>query len=187
MFAGLTRFPRSAVAAVGAAIAACCLLAAGCGSAAAPAGNSPGVNSRGGNQPAGSQPASSHSASGHSGSSESASTSVPKVIVVRDNANGTTVSMRPGDSLELILSSTYWKVAGSSASRVLQQQGATVLLPRPTTCPSIPGLGCTPQQTSFKALAQGTAVITASRLTCGEALACQGAARLFKVTVVVSS
>jgi len=111
----------------------------------------------------------------------------PKVIVVHDNANGTTVSMRAGDSLELILSSSYWKVAGSSASHVLKQVGDTVQLPRPSTCPSIPGLGCNPLQTDFKALASGKAIITASRQTCGEALACTGPKRLFTLTVVVSS
>jgi len=152
MFAGFTQFLRSAAAAVGAAIAASGMVAAGCGTAA-PAGNPV----------------------------------PPKVIVVHDNANGRTVSMRAGDSLELILSSSYWKVAGSSASRVLAQEGPTVLMPRPSSCPSIPGLGCTPLRTDFKALSSGKAVITASRLTCGEALACQAPARLFTLTVVVSS
>ena len=112
---------------------------------------------------------------------------VPRLIVVRDNANGRTISLRPGDSIELILSSSYWNVAGSSASRVLRQEGGTALMPRPSTCPDIPGLGCTPERTDFKALTGGAAVIRASRVSCGEALRCVGRATKFTLTVVVSS
>jgi hypothetical protein len=112
---------------------------------------------------------------------------VPKTIVVRDNANGRTIPVQAGDTVELILSSSYWKVAGSSASRVLRQDGATVLLPRPSTCPDIPGLGCTPERTDFLALTGGKAVIQARRTICGEALRCAGRATSFAVTIVVSS
>jgi hypothetical protein len=40
-------------------------------------------------------------------------------------------------------------------------------------------------RTSFLALAPGTAVITASRTTCGEALRCTASQRHFSVTIVV--
>jgi hypothetical protein len=120
------------------------------------------------------------------GTTASANHPVPKMIVVRDNANGRTISMRVGESLELILSSSYWNVGGSSASGVLRQDGTTVLLPRPAGCPDIPGLGCTPERTSFRALAGGQAVITASRTSCGEALRCVGKATRFAITVVVT-
>jgi hypothetical protein len=114
---------------------------------------------------------------------------VPRVIVVRDNANGRTVSVPAGETLELILSSSYWNVSGSSAPSVLRQQGATALLPRPSSCPDIPGLGCTPERTDFKALTGGKAVITASRTSCGEALRCVGPSHptQFTLTVVVTA
>jgi hypothetical protein len=112
---------------------------------------------------------------------------VPRVIVIRDNANGRTVSVPAGDSLELILASSYWKVTGSSAPRVVRQDGPTVLLPRPSSCPAIPGLGCTPVRTSFTALSSGEAVIRASRSTCGEALRCAARATRFTLTVVVTT
>lgn len=120
------------------------------------------------------------------GAAASAKHPVPKMIILRDNANGRTVSVRAGDSLELILSSSYWNVSGSSAPRVLRQDGGTVLLPRPATCPDIPGLGCIPERTSFTALTGGTAVITASRTSCGEALRCVGRATRLKLIVVVA-
>jgi hypothetical protein len=107
------------------------------------------------------------------------------LTVSSDHANGRTLHVTVGERLNLILSSTYWQLRGSSAPAVLRQDGAAKPLPRPSTCPKLPGLGCTPVRTSFMALAPGTAVITASRTTCGEALACAADQRHFRVTIVV--
>ena len=109
----------------------------------------------------------------------------PTMIVVRDDANGKTVSASAGDRIELILSSSYWHVTGNSAPSVLRQDGPTVLLSRPSGCPDIPGLGCTPVRTDFTALAGGTTVITARRAACGEALRCKPGQRRFTVNVVI--
>jgi hypothetical protein len=107
------------------------------------------------------------------------------VTSARDNANGTTVRLHVGDRLKLTLSSSYWNVHASPVPAVLRQDGPARLLPRPSTCPDIPGIGCTPVQTLFTALARGTAVITATRTTCGEALACAADQRRFTITVVI--
>ena len=109
----------------------------------------------------------------------------PMVIVVRDNANGKAVSARAGDRIELILSSSYWHVTGSSAPSVLRQDGSAVLLSRPSSCPDIPGVGCIPVRADFTALTDGTAVITASRSACGEARPCLPDQTRFTVTVAV--
>jgi hypothetical protein len=109
----------------------------------------------------------------------------PTVIVVRDDANGKAVPARTGDRIELILSSSYWHVAGSSAPSVLRQDGPPVLLSRPTSCPDIPGLGCIPVRAEFTALTDGKAVITASRSACGEARRCTPDQTRFTVIVVV--
>jgi hypothetical protein len=111
----------------------------------------------------------------------------PAVIVVRDDANGKAVSARAGDRIELILSSSYWHVTGSSAPRVLRQDGPPVLLPRPSSCPDTPGLGCTPVRADFTALTEGKAVITAKRSACGEALRCNPDQTRFTVTVMVQN
>jgi len=111
----------------------------------------------------------------------------PMVIVVRDNANGKAVSARAGDRIELILSSSYWHVTGSSAPSVLRQDGPPVLLSRPSSCPDIPGLGCVPVRADFTALAEGKATIAATRSVCGEALRCRPDQMRFTVTVVVSA
>ena len=109
----------------------------------------------------------------------------PTVIVVRDDANGKAVSARAGDRIELTLSSSYWHLTANSAPRVLQQDGPPVLLPRPSSCPDIPGLGCIPVRADFTALADGKAVITASRSACGEALRCKPDQTRFTVDIVV--
>jgi len=107
------------------------------------------------------------------------------VIVVRNGANGRAVSARAGDRIKLILSSSYWHVTGSSAPKVLRQDGPPRLLSRPSSCTDIPGLGCTPVQADFTALTDGKAVITASRSACGEALRCKPDQTRFTVIVVV--
>ena len=109
----------------------------------------------------------------------------PTVIVVHDDANGKAVSTRAGDRIELILSSSYWRVTGSSAPSVLRQNGPPVLLSRPKSCPDIPGLGCIPVRVDFTALTDGKAVITAERSTCGEALRCKPDQTRFSVIVDV--
>lgn len=109
----------------------------------------------------------------------------PTVIVVRDNANGKAVSVGVSGRVELILSSSYWHVTGSSAPGVLRQDGPPVLLSRPSSCPDIPGLGCIPVRADFTALTDGRAVITASRYACGEARRCKPDQTRFTVTVVV--
>ena len=114
------------------------------------------------------------------------STAPPSAVTVSsDHANGRTLHVKVGQRLDLILSSTYWQLRGSSAPAVLRQEGSATPLPRPSTCPKIPGLGCIPVRTSFLAVAPGTAVITASRTTCGEALHCAADQRHFRVTIVV--
>lgn len=109
----------------------------------------------------------------------------PTAIVVRDNANGKAVSARAGDRIELILSSSYWHVTGSSAPSVLRQDGPSRLLSKPSSCPDIPGVGCIPVRSDFTALTDGKAVITASRSVCGEAQACTPDQTRFTVIIVV--
>lgn len=107
------------------------------------------------------------------------------MVVVKDDSNGKTVNASVGQTVLLSLSSNYWTVAGSSAPDVLHQDGPTMQLPRPTNCPKIPGLGCVPENTYFRAAAPGTASITASRTACGEAKPCATDQQNFKVTVIV--
>jgi len=111
----------------------------------------------------------------------------PRVIVLRNPASGKVVSARPGDRIELILSSSYWHVTGSSKITVLRQDGRSVLLSKPRSCPDLPGLGCVPVRADFTALSEGKATIAATRSVCGEALRCTPDQARFTVTVVVAA
>ncbi|HMD94371.1 MAG TPA: hypothetical protein VKG80_17215 [Trebonia sp.] len=108
------------------------------------------------------------------------------LLVARDSANGHTVTVTVGEHLEVILGSTYWTMRGSTHPGVLRQDGPTSLMPRPADCAAnIPGLGCVPVRTDFSALAAGTTVVTASRVTCGEALRCMPGQEHYTLTVIV--
>lgn len=106
-----------------------------------------------------------------------------RLITEHDLANGKTVHVRVGDKVALILGSSYWQFAGSSKPDVLRQMGPATLVKSSRKC--LPGVGCQPKRAVFKALAAGRAVVTAHRVTCGEALACTGSRGHFKLTVLV--
>ncbi len=106
-----------------------------------------------------------------------------RLVTEHDGANGKTIHIAVGDKVALILGSSYWNFAGSSAPAVLRQEGGVTLVPTSHTCP--PGVGCQPKRALFKALAPGKAVLSAHRVTCGEALACTGGRGHFKLTVIV--
>jgi len=103
-------------------------------------------------------------------------------LAVGEDSNGKLVHVRVGERVVLTLSD-FWSVEGTSAPAVLRQDGATVQLRGPN-CP--PGLSCNPERTEFTALTPGTAVITATRTTCGEALRCEGPPPYFALTVIVA-
>lgn len=108
----------------------------------------------------------------------------PGALVERDSSNGTTVRLRPGERVTLILSSSYWTINGSSAPDIVRQDGpATFLAEPPGGC--VPGGGCRPVRTYFTALKPGRAVITAHRLSCGEAMMCGPSLRRFRLVLLV--
>lgn len=113
----------------------------------------------------------------------SGSSHPPRLFTEHDGANGRTIHVAVGDKVVLILGSTYWKFRGSSAPAVLRQVGQVTLLRSSHSCP--PGVGCQPKRALYQALAPGKAVITAHRLTCGEALACTGVRGHFRLTIIV--
>jgi hypothetical protein len=108
-----------------------------------------------------------------------------RTVTARDQDNGHAVSARVGDHIQLVLGSTYWKLGGSSDEGVLRPTAAPAVSPQPQGC--VPGGGCGTVSAQFDAVAPGRADVTASRTSCGEALACTGAQGAYRVTVVVTS
>lgn len=103
-------------------------------------------------------------------------------MTATDAANGQTISIGLGHTLTVTLNSTYWTFNGSSDPSVLQQAGQPTY--KGTSC--VPGGGCGTASLQFKALAPGTAVVTATRTSCGEALACGPDQSRYSITVMVT-
>jgi hypothetical protein len=87
--------------------------------------------------------------------------------------------------LLVTLGSTYWTIQGSSDSRVLAPAGKVVTSPE--SCSAPPGSGCGTVSQEFRAASSGTAQVTASRVSCGEAMRCIGPAGQYQLTVQVTS
>ena len=107
------------------------------------------------------------------------------LIVATDSDNGKTVELHVGDRLELKLASTYWNINDSSNLSVLRLAGPMAISPRPGGC--VPGAGCGLAIASFDAVGTGSADVTASRGSCGEAMRCVGNAGSYRLSVVVIS
>jgi hypothetical protein len=108
-----------------------------------------------------------------------------QLVVASDSDSGRTFNLHPGDRLELKLSSTYWMVKGSSNQQVLRPEGAAVVSPQPSGC--VPGGGCGTVEVIFDVVGTGSADVTASRNSCGEAMGCTGNQGSYRVTVMATS
>jgi hypothetical protein len=105
-------------------------------------------------------------------------------VVLDEHANQSTVRVVLGNRVELLLHSSYWTNFGSSRSAVVRADGPVRIMP--TTLKCVPGGGCNPVQATFTAVTVGTAVLSASRTSCGEALRCGPANSHYHVTIVVT-
>jgi hypothetical protein len=113
------------------------------------------------------------------------SSAVPSAAVeISETGKGQTLTVGVGATIKVTLHSTYWTIAQGSPVDVL----ALVAPPDYSgsgTLACIPGTGCGTVTATFRALAPGRATITATRTSCGEALACIGGNGAFDATVIV--
>jgi len=113
----------------------------------------------------------------------------PTVTLTEDD-NGHTVTLHPGQHLQVILHSTYWTFDGGTDTSVLARQGDTEYHPGTPGrggCPSFPGSGCGTAVQQYVADGPGTSTVTASRTTCGEVLLCAPDQTTWSVDVTVVS
>lgn len=114
-------------------------------------------------------------------------TNAQGIMVIGEQDNGHSVSLRPGQRLELQLGSTYWQVDGSSDPNVLRLTAGTSVSISPQIKGCVPGEGCGTVTALFDAVAPGRADVSARRTSCGEAMSCTGNLGFYRVTVVVAS
>lgn len=99
--------------------------------------------------------------------------------------NGQTLTLHSGDTLTVVLPATTWSIQGSSNSQVLAQVGSAVVSPAPFNKTTCPFGGCGTVTARFRAVSPGTAQVSASRNSCGEAMGCTSATGTYRLTVVV--
>jgi hypothetical protein len=104
------------------------------------------------------------------------------VVTITYRDKGSTLYVHPGERLRVVLDNTYWTIKGSSDAAV-KLIGSEHVSPR-GGC--VAGEGCGTVSASFRAIARGVAVITATRVSCGEALRCTNGNGYFDVTLRVS-
>ncbi|MCX4748405.1 protease inhibitor I42 family protein [Kitasatospora sp. NBC_01287] len=118
-----------------------------------------------------------------SGAQHATSPSSAAVLTLDDSANRTTVHAQVGSTIEITLHSTYWSAPTSSAPGVLVAAGTSSAPSASAGCH--PGSGCGTIETTFRAGAAGTARLTATRTSCGEAKPCAPDQSSYTVTVQV--
>jgi hypothetical protein len=90
--------------------------------------------------------------------------------------------MHRGQTLNVVLASTYWTFQPASNPAVLSLQGAPVVAP---SRPCVPGGGCGTVTARYSAVTAGQSTVMAMRTSCGEAMGCTPAASRYALTVTV--
>lgn len=98
---------------------------------------------------------------------------------------GRTVPVVQGGRLVVALDSTYWTFRPVAPGGVLRAIGPARVVPRLSHC--VPGQGCGTVTAEFQATGTGTAMVEATRTTCGEALRCTAGQGDYRVQVLVRS
>lgn len=106
------------------------------------------------------------------------------IVTATEKDKGATIAAHVGDRVNVVLHSTYWTFGPASDASVLKLVGAPAIAPELKGC--VPGGGCGTVTASYDAIASGTAVVSASRNSCGEAVGCTAAASSYRVTITVS-
>jgi hypothetical protein len=107
-------------------------------------------------------------------------------VQLSDGANQTTITVARDSTITVVLHSTYWTI-DPPGGPVLVATGPQSYAPGLGCGPTVPGSGCGTVMLVARAAAAGTAVLTANRTSCGEALRCAPDQSTWKVTVRVAS
>jgi hypothetical protein len=105
----------------------------------------------------------------------------PTTRQLDEHANGSTVDVQLGDTVVVVLHSTYWSFDTPPTS--LQPLGDPQ--PSPSHCP-VAGSGCGTVTARYNASHVGQTTLHAHRDSCGEARRCTGSEGDWSVTVRVS-
>ena len=105
-------------------------------------------------------------------------------MALADGDNGKAVGAQVGETITVVLHSTYWQFQPPSAPAVVAPQGSPAVAPDMHGC--VPGGGCGTVTMTYRAAGRGTSTVSAHRDSCGEAMRCTGSSGDWAVTVTVS-
>ena len=97
--------------------------------------------------------------------------------------NGHTLTMRTGATFTVALHSTYWTFGDSRAPSVLAVSGSPTYSNLPG---DVAGSGSGTVSESLRTIAPGRATLSASRMSCGEAMRCGPGQKSYAVVIVVT-
>ncbi len=113
--------------------------------------------------------------------------STPAAVTATEADNGHTITIAHGGLLTVRLNSTYWRFGTNTSGAALRPAGRPVTSAVPSTASHcVAGAGCGAVTAVFHAVAPGKAVVTASRDSCGEAMACGHGQGVYQLTVLVN-
>jgi hypothetical protein len=108
----------------------------------------------------------------------------PRHVALDEMANGHTINVAPGATIDVVLHSTYWSFVQPADRGVLKAD-------RPPTVTAssgcVPGSGCGTVTATFTAPGTGTVAIQATRTSCGEAMTCRPDQASFTVTIIIGN
>jgi hypothetical protein len=105
-------------------------------------------------------------------------------VTAAEKDNGREVRLAPGQRVRIVLSSTYWQFQESPDPGVVRMEGRPAVSPQPSGC--VPGAGCGTAEAAYRAVAPGRATVTATRTSCGEAMACASGDDRYTLRITVS-
>src|SRR5258706_10403407 len=103
---------------------------------------------------------------------------------ISDRDNGTTITLKQGTRLKVILHSTYWKFNPIANGEIVKE--LTEPTYAPDTSERIPGMGTGTVTVEYQVIGGGQTTVSASRTSCGEAMGCVGNQGSFLLHVVVN-
>lgn len=110
----------------------------------------------------------------------------PNTVQLAFADSGKTITVHVGGTIHVALNSSYWSYQPVAAPTLLKLDSTALVPPAPGTCAHpVPGSGCGTRTADYTALATGQTSIVATRISCGEAMACTGSNGRFEVRVVI--
>jgi hypothetical protein len=113
----------------------------------------------------------------------SISAGLSTTITLSEADKGRSIHAKQGDTVIVNLHSTYWQLSAPSGTALVAE--GNVDAGPGVGCPHYPGSGCGTITQHYVVARPGTAVLSAGRKSCGEALACAPDQASWSITVIV--